>query len=164
VVGLDSGADRYSLEGLGLTARLAGRLGLSHVLPVRGISPQDIPAVVKERLGGRIDLAFVDGYHSSDQIVAEYRALGPFLEPNAMVLFHDVQYTRLEAGFQHDNRGIRMAGHVAPRDPFWHRIPYDARRRHSHGYRGIRRRPVRPRGGQRAGRTISCRVRPVSPA
>jgi predicted O-methyltransferase YrrM len=94
VVGLDSGADRYSLEGLGLTARLAGRLGLSHVLPVRGISPQDIPAVVKERLGGRIDLAFVDGYHSSDQIVAEYRAFRPFLEPNAMVLFHDVQYTR----------------------------------------------------------------------
>lgn len=99
VVGLDSGADRYSLEGLDLTARLAGRLGLSHVLPVRGTSPQDIPAVVQERLGGRIDLAFVDGYHSSDQIVAEYRALRPFLESNAMVLFHDVQYTRLEAGF-----------------------------------------------------------------
>jgi predicted O-methyltransferase YrrM len=99
VVGLDSAADRYSLEGLELTARLAERLGLDHVSPVRGTSPADIPATVEERLGGQIDLAFVDGYHTSHQIVAEYRALRPFLTPNAMVLFHDVQYTGLQPGF-----------------------------------------------------------------
>lgn len=99
VVGLDSAADRYSLEGLELTARLAKRLNLHHVFPVRGTSPQDIPATVEERLGGRIDLAFVDGHHTSQQIVAEYRALRPYLTPTAMVLFHDVQYTGLQAGF-----------------------------------------------------------------
>ncbi|HEX8080494.1 MAG TPA: class I SAM-dependent methyltransferase [Jatrophihabitans sp.] len=99
VVGLDSAADRYSLEGLELTARLAERLNLHHVYPVRGTSPEDIPATVEERLDGRIDLAFVDGYHTSQQIVAEYRALRPFLTPTAMVLFHDVQYTGLQSGF-----------------------------------------------------------------
>jgi predicted O-methyltransferase YrrM len=99
VVGLDSAADRYSLEGLELTARLAEQLGLPHVFPVRGTSPADIPATVEERLGGRIDLALVDGHHTSDQIIAEYRAIRPFLAPNAMVLFHDVQYCGMQPGF-----------------------------------------------------------------
>jgi predicted O-methyltransferase YrrM len=99
VVGLDSGADRYSLDGLELTARLAERLGLEHVMPIRGTSPVDIAATVEVELGGRIDLALVDGYHTSDQIVAEYRAISPFLTPNAMVLFHDVRYTGLQPGF-----------------------------------------------------------------
>jgi len=99
VIGLDSAADRYSLEGLELTARLAKRLDLHHVLPIKGTSPADIPAVVEERLERRIDLALVDGHHTSEQIVAEYRAIRPFLTPNAIVLFHDVQYTGLQSGF-----------------------------------------------------------------
>ncbi|MEU1887240.1 class I SAM-dependent methyltransferase [Micromonospora sp. WMMD987] len=99
VVGLDSAADRFSLEGLELTARIAGRLGLDRVSPVRGTSPVDIPATVEKHLGGQVDLAFVDGHHTSEQIVAEYRALRPLLTPDAMVLFHDVQYTGLQAGF-----------------------------------------------------------------
>lgn len=99
VVGLDSAADRYSLEGLALTARLAERLDLPHVFPVRGTSPGDISATVEERLAGTVDLALVDGHHTSEQIVAEYRAIRPFLTADAMVLFHDVQYTGLQSGF-----------------------------------------------------------------
>lgn len=99
VVGLDSGNDRYSLEGLELTARLAEQLGLLHVVPVRGTSPADIPATVEERLGGLIDLALVDGLHTSEQIVAEHRALQPYLAPHAVLLFHDVQYCGMQEGF-----------------------------------------------------------------
>jgi predicted O-methyltransferase YrrM len=99
VVGLDSAADRFSLEGLELTARLAERLGLRDVFPVRGTSPTDISGKVLDRLGGRIDLAFVDGDHTCDQILEEYRAIRPFLTANAMILFHDVQYCGLQSGF-----------------------------------------------------------------
>jgi predicted O-methyltransferase YrrM len=99
VVAIDAGVDRYSREGLHLTARLAARLRLE-VGVVRARSPQDVSRVVRRRLDGHIDLALVDGRHSLEQIVDDWRAVQPFLVPDAIVLFHDVAFLNLWSGYK----------------------------------------------------------------
>lgn len=99
VLAIDAGYDENSLPGLDLTNRLATRLGVD-VVAQRGVSPQDVAAAVQEHFAAGIDLAFIDGYHGADQIVADWRAVRPFLRPGGVALFHDIVFVDLLEGYE----------------------------------------------------------------
>jgi predicted O-methyltransferase YrrM len=63
VTAIDSGFDENSLEGMDLTNRIAVGLGTG-ATAIRATSPQDVRAVVFSNLGGAVDLAFIDGFHT----------------------------------------------------------------------------------------------------
>lgn len=98
VVAIDAGFDENTIEGLDATNRIARRLGLN-VRAVKAVSPQDVGKVVESMLG-QIDLAFIDGFHTSEQIVKDWRAVRPFLRSDSIALFHDVAFCDLVAGFE----------------------------------------------------------------
>ncbi len=97
VVALDAGTDENSLYGIDLTNRIA----VAGKLParvVKGVSPQDVASVVDRELGGPVDFAFIDGMHTSAQIVLDYQAVRAKAAPGAAYLFHDVCEFGLEPG------------------------------------------------------------------
>lgn len=103
VVAMDIASNEVMREGLALTNRIA----LRHCLPVRavqGSSPQDVAAVVDAELGGSIDLAFIDGLHTNEQVVRDYVAVCAKAAPNAVFLFHDVAFCDLHAGMSEIGR------------------------------------------------------------
>ncbi|HKR19593.1 MAG TPA: class I SAM-dependent methyltransferase, partial [Stellaceae bacterium] len=97
VVAIDSGSDRNSLAGLDLTNRLAAR-GKLPAKAVKGTSPGDVAAIVDSTLGGPVDFAFIDGLHTSAQVVLDYTAVRAKAAADAIYLFHDVQEFGLGAG------------------------------------------------------------------
>ena len=97
VVAIDSGSDRNSLAGLDLTNRLAAR-GKLPAKAVKGASPGDVAAIVDSTLGGPVDFAFIDGLHTSAQVVLDYTAVRAKAAADAIYLFHDVQEFGLGAG------------------------------------------------------------------
>ena len=98
VVAIDAGFDENTIEGIEVTNRMARRLALN-VRVLKAVSPQDVPRVVEDTLG-HIDLAFIDGFHTSEQIVKDWRAVRPFLRSESIALFHDVAFCDLVAGFE----------------------------------------------------------------
>ena len=98
VVAMDSGADENALEGLDVTNRLARQLGVD-VTAVQGTSPDDVADVVSRWLGF-VDLAFIDGFHVSEQLVADWRAVRPFLRDESIVVMHDVLMCDMTDGFR----------------------------------------------------------------
>lgn len=44
---------------------------------------------------GRIDMAFIDGNHSFQGVLSDYQHLRPLLSPEAVVLFHDVDFDHI---------------------------------------------------------------------
>ena len=109
VVAIDSGADRNSLAGLDLTNRLAAR-GKLAAMAVKGTSPGDVAAIVDAALGGPVEFAFIDGLHTSAQVVLDYTAVRAKAAADAVYLFHDVQEFDLGAGIAEIER---LAGRKA---------------------------------------------------
>ena len=109
VVAIDSGSDRNSLAGLDLTNRLAAR-GKLAAKAVKGTSPDDVAAIVDAALGGPVEFAFIDGLHTSAQVVLDYTAVRAKAAADAVYLFHDVQEFDLGAGIAEIER---LAGRKA---------------------------------------------------
>jgi hypothetical protein len=110
VVAIDAGFDQNSLQGLDLTNRLAGQEGLDKLRAVKGVSPQDVPAIVDTELGGRVDFAFFDGTHTNEQIVLDFQAVSLQAAKDAVYLFHDVRLCYLYDGIAQIEA---LAGHAA---------------------------------------------------
>lgn len=62
---------------------------------IEGYSPAAIPRAI-ERLGGPVDLAFVDGLHIYDAVKADFTGLLPHLADGAHVLFHDTYHQGID--------------------------------------------------------------------
>lgn len=60
------------------------------ILPVRGRST-DVAAELLARIGP-IDLLFVDGDHSYDGVLADWRTFGPAMRTHGVAAFHDVAW------------------------------------------------------------------------
>ncbi len=58
------------------------------IVPVRGWSTDVAPSIAKQ--AGSIDLLFIDGDHSYDGCLADWRAYKGLLAPGACVVFHDI--------------------------------------------------------------------------
>src|SRR5665213_286012 len=127
VAALDMAPDQAMRDGLALTNRIAER----HQLPVRavqGISPQDVARIVDVELGGNVDLAFIDGLHTSEQIVLDYRAVRDKAASDAVYLFHDVVFCDLHAGLAEIGRIAGMTPQLLLGTPSGMAIMYDAKR------------------------------------
>ena len=78
-VGIDPEPEAFRVR----SADLFGRYEL-----LRGYSPEAIPSAVA-KLGGPIDLAFIDAMHTHDHVLADFRGVVPHLAPGSHVLLHD---------------------------------------------------------------------------
>lgn len=112
VLAIDSGADQNTIEGIAVTNKIARRAGLQ-VTTVEATSPRDVSRVVREHLGS-VDLAFIDGFHSEEQIVLDYRAVAPVLSEDGVILFHDVMFCDLVERFKDITEWHRGWGNVLP--------------------------------------------------
>ena len=52
---------------------------------------KDFPEFLREKTGGKIDLAFIDGDHSYNGCLNDFKAVYPLLSPTGIVVFHDTQ-------------------------------------------------------------------------
>lgn len=99
VLAIDAGFDRYSRDGVDLTNRIAAEESLA-ARAVIGKSPDDIPRIVAEEGLPPIEFAFIDGFHSVEQVQLDFRALAPLAAPGCVYLFHDVAAFGLTAGVE----------------------------------------------------------------
>ncbi|HBC08352.1 MAG TPA: hypothetical protein DC046_12350 [Rhodospirillaceae bacterium] len=89
VLAIDAGFDENSLEGLDVTNRLGGALGLN-VVAVQAVSPEGVDGAVTEHLSSPIDFCFIDGLHTNEQVFKDFAALKPHMSDDGVFLFHDV--------------------------------------------------------------------------
>lgn len=99
VVALDACLTPDTKAGLVLTNLIAAEERLN-AIAVRGVSPQDVENTVATRLEGAVDLVLVDGHHTNDAVVADFRAVRPLLADPCLLLFHDVQAFNLFNGIK----------------------------------------------------------------
>ena len=65
---------------------------------------KDFPEFLREKTGGRIDLAFIDGDHSYNGCLNDFKAVYPLLSSTGIVIFHDTQRIDGCREFIHDLR------------------------------------------------------------
>lgn len=63
---------------------------------INGYSPEAIPLAV-ERLGGAIDLAFIDAMHTHDHVLADLRGVLPHIREGGHILLHDTFHAGINA-------------------------------------------------------------------
>jgi predicted O-methyltransferase YrrM len=94
VVAIDSCAYPFVRDGLDLTNKIAQDRGLN-VRAVEGTSPEDTGRIIRDELGGAVDLAFIDGDHTNEQQTADFEAIRPHFRADCVCLFHDVVSFRM---------------------------------------------------------------------
>jgi len=90
VLAIDAGFDTSSLEGIDLTNRIAAEEALP-AQAVKGVSPADVGRLIGEHDMAPVDFAFIDGYHTVEQVELDFEAIRPHATPGCVYLFHDVQ-------------------------------------------------------------------------
>ena len=111
IVAIDSGFDDNSLDGLAFTNRVAKEDRLN-VKVIKAASPNDVPAVLRSEFDRPVEFAFIDGYHTADQVVLDADAIRPFAAPRTVYLFHDVLEFRLEPGLVQASEKLGLPWHV----------------------------------------------------
>lgn len=108
VLAIDAGFDRFSRDGVDFTNRVAAEEGLA-VRAVIGKSPEDVPRIFDEAAMPLIEFAFIDGYHSVEQLPLDFHAIQTYAAPGCVYLFHDVATFKLGAGLDHiaEQSGLR---------------------------------------------------------
>jgi len=97
ILAIDAGFDRASLEGLALTNGIAAEEKLP-AQAVKGVSPADVGPLLAEHGMAPVDFAFIDGYHSVEQVELDFGAVAPHAAPGCVYLFHDVETFNLHQG------------------------------------------------------------------
>lgn len=99
VLAIDAGLDRLAQDGIGFTNRIAAEEHLP-VRVVAGLSPRDVAPILRDEAMPPIEFAFVDGYHTAEQVYIDFRALAPHAAPGCVYLFHDVASFALTPGIE----------------------------------------------------------------
>ena len=99
VLAIDAGFDRYARDGIALTNRIAAEEQLA-VRVVPGKSPEDVPRVLSAEAAAPIEFAFVDGYHTIEQVQLDFRAIRGRAAPGCVYLFHDAATFDLVPGVE----------------------------------------------------------------
>jgi len=126
VIALDAGFDQNALAGLELTNALAADAGV-RLSAVKGVSPADVPAIARA-FDGPIDFAFVDGLHTNEQVVLDWRAAKDVAAPDAVYLFHDVRAMNLDPGIERIRAESGMEVARLPATPSGMALGYPASR------------------------------------
>jgi len=99
VLAIDAGTDRQAEEGIRFTNRIAKEEGLP-VTVVAGSSPGDVAQILHDQKMPPIEFAFIDGYHSVDQVVLDFGAVSKAAAPGCVYLFHDAENFGLAPGIE----------------------------------------------------------------
>jgi hypothetical protein len=99
VLAIDAGTDRHAREGIRFTNRVAEAEGLP-VNVVAGSSPGDVAQILRDQKMPPIEFAFVDGYHTVEQVVLDFGAVSQAAAPGCVYLFHDVENFALRPGVE----------------------------------------------------------------
>jgi predicted O-methyltransferase YrrM len=124
VLAIDAGLDRHSRDGIDFTNRVAAEEQLA-VTATLGKSPDDVAGCVAQAGLPPIEFAFIDGYHSVDQVQLDFRAVKPLAAPGCVYLFHDVAAFDLTAGVERIARESRMQWQSLLGTPSGMAIVYD---------------------------------------
>ena len=68
---------------------------------VLGMSPQDLPRVIRESCPVPPQLVFIDGGHSNEQVVKDFEGLQGLVDDHCVFVFHDVVNWHMEKGIEH---------------------------------------------------------------
>lgn len=114
-------------KGTNLTRRIARANGLDVRVHV-GASPFDVSEVLlREGMAGRIDLAFIDGAHTDNNLYMDFTAVKQhMLMHHGIVIFHDVALSTMYRGIhaiEMDARASEAAHGHAPHEHASHRAP-----------------------------------------
>jgi hypothetical protein len=99
---------------------LTNALAAKHHLKAKAVlsaSPQDVPAVIKQHLGGPPDFAFIDGYHIPPQVLLDFDACYQAAGENCVYLFHDVVNFKLREAFEECQKKSGLEGGILWRTP-----------------------------------------------
>jgi hypothetical protein len=99
VLAIDAGLDRLARDGIAFTNRIGAEEQLN-VTAVAGTSPGDVARAVHDAAMPPIEFAFIDGYHSIEQVVLDFRAVHAIAAPGCIYLFHDVANFSLAPGIE----------------------------------------------------------------
>jgi predicted O-methyltransferase YrrM len=99
VLAIDAGLDRLARDGIAFTNRIAAEERLD-ITAVAGKSPDDVARVAHHTGLPPIEFAFIDGYHSIEQVVLDFRAVRSVAAPGCVYLFHDVANFSLTPGIE----------------------------------------------------------------
>lgn len=99
VVAIDDGSDQNALEGINFTNTIAAEEGLN-LQVVQGRSPEDVGPAIDHNFEDQVDFVFIDGCHTNDHIVIDFKAIQAKASPDCVYLFHDVHQFNLAPGFQ----------------------------------------------------------------
>jgi hypothetical protein len=128
VLAIDAGFDKNSLMGIDFTNRVAAEEALS-ARAVKGTSPGDVARIVHEHEFTQIELAFIDGYHSVEQVEIDFDAVRPLAAPDCVYLFHDVHEFNLRQGLERIAAKSGLAWDLLLGTPSGIAIMYDRRHR-----------------------------------
>jgi predicted O-methyltransferase YrrM len=99
VFAIDAGFDRFSLDGLDFTNRVAAEEGLA-ITAVKAVSPGDVAPTLQANAMTPVDFAFIDGFHSVEQVQLDFDAIRPHAAPGCVYVFHDVEAAGLHLGIE----------------------------------------------------------------
>jgi len=99
VLAIDAGLDRCARDGIDLTNRIAAEEKLA-VRAVAGRSPENVGDILAAEAMPAIEFAFIDGYHSVDQVELDFAAVQAHAAPGCVYLFHDVASFDLAPGVE----------------------------------------------------------------
>jgi hypothetical protein len=123
-VAIDAGFDRNALEGLDFTNRVAAEERLD-LRAVKAVSPEGVAGVVAEHMTEKIDFAFIDGYHTVEQVVRDFGAVRAHAAPACVYLFHDVHEFKLGPGIAENVATSGLASDLLLGTPSGMAILYD---------------------------------------
>jgi hypothetical protein len=98
VVAIDFCPTEVEEEGIDFTNKMGTRLGLD-VRARKGKSPDNVAAIVDAELGGPVDFALIDGWHTNEAQRADFEAVKAAAGDDCVYLFHDVVNLLLADGF-----------------------------------------------------------------
>jgi len=126
VLAIDAGTDRHAEEGIRLTNGIAKEEGLP-VTVVAGSSPGDVAHILRGQNMPPIEFAFIDGYHSAEQVVLDFTAVHKAAAPGCVYLFHDVENFGLTPGVERIAAEAGMQWQLLLGTPSGMAIVYDGR-------------------------------------
>jgi predicted O-methyltransferase YrrM len=113
VLAIDAGLDRNARDGIEFTNRVAAEENLP-VAVVAGRSPADVSDILLAAEMVPVDFAFVDGYHSVEQVKLDFDAVRAHAAPGCVYLFHDVAMFALHPGIERITRESGLAAQMLP--------------------------------------------------
>jgi predicted O-methyltransferase YrrM len=128
VLAIDAGFDRFSIDGLDFTNRVAAEEGLA-IEAVKAVSPQDVGPTLQAHAMAPIDFAFIDGLHTVEQVELDFDAIRPHAVPGCVYVFHDVQAAKLHAAIERIAEKSALTWDLLLGTPSGIAIMYDRERR-----------------------------------